>query len=249
MSLVFSATSSPYNGIIQRAEVILFGDTGLTRISGNTDLLAIMTTEANLANNYAQQLIIQAEGTWQFDDSNHTDYPTITTNLVASQRDYPFTTDENGNLILDVYKVMVADSNGLFSEVKPVDQQSDSDMSAFWDGNNLTGTPDRYDKTANAIFLDPIPSYSYTNGLKLFISREHDIFTTADTTQKPGFSALFHDYIPLRMAWQYAWRNGLASAGAIRDEMLRMEREMVNYYARRSKDEVTILKPEPIVYE
>lgn len=237
MSLVFNQTASPYNGIIQRTEVLLWGDDGLGKISGNSQLLGIMTTEANLADNYAQSVILQADGRWQFDDSNHTDYPIIVTDLVANQRSYPFTTDENSNLILEIHKVLAAGADGVYYELKPVDQQNDSNMDAFWDGQNRTGDPLVYDKTGSSIFLDPIPPANVTNGLKIFITRENDRFTTADTTQKPGFAAIFHEFIPVRMAWQYAFRNTLGNMSALRDEMLRIEGEMKKYYAHRDRHE------------
>lgn len=247
MSKVFSNTTTKA-GIIQGLERALFGDSGDARISGNALLLAQFTARINEALDRAHALIFRADGRWQFDDTNHTDYPIITTTLVAGQRDYPFVTDENSNLILEVSKVLVADDNGKFSEIKPVDQQTDLGVSPFWDANNEQGTPDRYDKTANGIFLDPIPSYTETDGLKVFISREGSYFTTADSTKKPGIAGIFHEYFVLRPAWQYAYENNLSNAGALRDEMLRVEESMVEYYSRRSKDEQPKITPKDIDY-
>lgn len=236
MSLAFSNTSSK-NGIIQGIERTLFGDNGDGRISGNTTLLAYFTSDINLALDRAFSLIFNAEGRWQFDDSNHTDYPIITTNLVANQRDYSFTADQNSNLILHIHKVLIAGDDGIYREIKAVDVQKDEDTTGFWDGRNTTGTPVQYDKTANAIFLDPIPSYSETNGLKIYISREASYFTTSDSTKKAGIAGIFHEYLILRPCWEYAFRNGLSNAGAIQNEMLRMEQEIVHYYSKRNKDE------------
>jgi len=82
------------------------------------------TRDINLALDRVFSLIFSVGGTWQFDDSNHTDYPIITTNLVSGQRDYSFVTDGAGNFILDIYKVMVDDGTGIFRELTPVDQQT-----------------------------------------------------------------------------------------------------------------------------
>lgn len=194
------------------------------------------TADENLAIDFVYATIFAAGGTWQFDDSNHTDYPIITTNLVSSQRDYAFTTDENGNLILDIYKVMVKDSSGIYHEIDPVDVQSEADMDSFYDGQNVTGTPTRYDKTANGIFLDKIPSYNSTDGLKIYINREGSHFLTTDTTKMPGFAGLYHEYVALRPSYQYAYRNGLPNTLLLQNEMITMERKIEEHYGKRERD-------------
>lgn len=205
--------------------------------------LADKVVDINLALGDAFTLAFQAGGTWQFDDSNHTDYPIITTPLVTSQRDYPFTTDEQGNLVLDIYKVMVRISaTGQFQEVYPVDVQSDSDTESFYDGQNLTGIPYRYDKTANGIFLDPIPNYNSTDGLKIYINREGSFFTVSDTTKKPGIDALCHEYLALKPSYKYARNNGLPSVARLEKDMMLMEKRIVERYAKRERDTVSVLR-------
>jgi len=196
------------------------------------------TRDINLALDRALSLIFSVGGTWQFDDSNHTDYPIITTDLVSGQRSYAFTSDGSSNLILEIYKVMVADSNGLFREMTPVDQQAvnPNSPSNYWDGLNTTGIPNTYDKTSNGIFLDPIPSYSRTAGLKIFINREASYFTVSDTTKKSGIAGLFHEYLALRPSYQYAFRNSLPNTAVLKAETTEMENAMMDYYKKREKD-------------
>ena len=110
--------------------------------------VAEKTADENLALDKVTGIIFTSSGRWQYDDTNHEDYPIITTNLTSGQRDYTFTTDEQGNLILDIYRVMVKNRDGVFYEIYPVDQQSDEMTDGFWDGQNTEGTPTRYDKTA-----------------------------------------------------------------------------------------------------
>lgn len=233
MSLAFSNTTTK-GGILQLIERnVKLGDGGIT---GNATRLAEFTSDVNLALDDVLSTIFEVGGTWQFDDSNHTDYPIITTNIVSGQRDYTFVTDEQGNLILDIYKVMVADEQGNFSEIIPVDQQSRLSPPGYNDGNNTTGLPNTYDKTANGIFLDAIPNYNRTGGLKVFINREGSYFATTDTTKKPGFAGLFHEYLALRPSYQYAYRNGLENTKLLKQEMLEMEDKIRNYYKAREKD-------------
>lgn len=193
------------------------------------------TRDINLALDRVFSIIFEVGGTWQFDDSNHTDYAIITTNIVSGQRDYPFTTDEQGNLILEIHKVFVADSTGLFREMMTTDVPSGAPAN-YYDGQNTTGQPNSYDKTANGIFLDPIPDYNRTGGLKVYISREGSYFTTSDTTKKAGFAGLFHEYLALRPSYQYAYRNSLPNMNLLKQEMLEMEEAIKNYYKSREKD-------------
>src|SRR5260221_10947959 len=201
MSLPFSDTST-YKGIVQIYEKEIGANRG--DISGDADKLKEFTADVNLAFDDFLEIALQASGTWQFDDSNQTDYPIITTNLISGRRDYSFVTDGSGNLILDIYKVMVADTNGVFKEISPVDQQSadsvQTNVDSFIDGKNTSGIPTRYDKTANGIFLDLIPNYNSTEGLKVFINREPSYFISSDTTKSPGVPGIFHRYFALKPA-------------------------------------------------
>lgn len=233
MSLAFNDTST-YRGIIQMLEK----ECGFKRgdISGDTNRLKEFTADINLALDDFIALALQSSGTWQYDDSNHTDYPIITTNLVSGQRDYSFTTDEAGNLILDIQKVLVANAAGVFSEVTPKDAQSEGSTSGYWDGQNATGTPTTYDKTANGIFLDPIPNYNETGGLKVYINREGSYFTSGDTTKKPGVPGLFHSYFFLKPARNYARIHSRKNLAVLDADVQRMEMSIKEYFGLREKD-------------
>lgn len=195
------------------------------------------TVDINLAiDNLLLILFGTAGGTWQFDDSNQTDYPIITTNLVSGQRDYSFTTDNTGNLILDIYKVQIKDSSGIYQDITPVDQQTTDIPNSFADGQNLTGTPTCYDKTGNGIFLDLIPSYNSTNGLRVFVNREATYFTTSDTNKKLGFSGLYHQYLVLFPCYEYARARGLDSANRFKSDMLELESRIKFNAGQRERD-------------
>lgn len=237
MALQFNDTTN-YQGIVQVYE----DECGFNRgdISGDTNKLKQLTRDVNLAMSDFLRIALMAGGTWQFDDSNQTDYPIITTNLVAGQRDYPFTTDASGNLILDIYRVFCAQPSGIFIELLPVDVESGTDRypalpgtmsgqlynygsTTFTDGSNTQGTPVRYDLMSNAVFLDPIPNYNFTGGLKLYVNREATYFQYTDTTKKPGVPGLFHRYFALKPALDYARRNQTANFAALQNEVTKME--------------------------
>ncbi len=240
LSIQFNNTTTKA-GIVQLIERNLGFDDA--QISGDATLLAQFTGDVNLALDKALSLIFEVGGTWQYDDSNHTDYPIITTNIVQGQRDYSFSVDGSSNLILEIYKVMVADSTGIYHEIWPVDVEQSRAPVNYDSGQNIQGTPITYDKLGNGIFLDPPANYNYTNGLKVYISREGSYFTTSDTTKKPGIAGLFHEYLAIRPSYTYAFRKSLPQAVALEKEMLKMEAAMMDYYKSRTKDEQKRIRP------
>lgn len=235
MSIPFSDTDSK-KGLVQFYEKEIGADYGF--ISGNTDRLKAFTADVNLAVDDFLDLVIKNSGTWKADDSGHTKFPEITTALVSGRRDYTFLTDEQGNQILDIYKVYARISaTGNYQELIPVDPDSQGELTSFYNGQNQTGIPTRYDKTANGLLLDPIPSYNSTDGLKVSIAREALYFTSTDTTKKPGFYGLYHAYFFLKPALSHARRNNLANYGGIAAEIARLEGMIKEGAARRPRDE------------
>lgn len=241
MSLQFSDTST-YKGLIQIYEK----EAGYNRgdVSGNTDRLKEVTADINLAWDSYLSLAINASGKWQFDDSNHTDYPIMTANLVQGQRDYSWTVDGNSNLVLDIYRVAILTSATAtqYEEAMPVDVQGDV-AGGLLANDTTQGVPYRYDKTANAVFFDPIPSYSATNGIKVWINREASYFAYTDTTKKPGCPGNHHEYFALKAAEKQARRKNLDSYPQLVREIEKMEKQIVKDFSLREKDTRKIMTP------
>lgn len=207
--------------------------------------LATKVLDINVALDDAIDIAIKSCGIGQYDDSNHTDYPIITTNLVSGQRDYSYTADGSGNLILDIYKVLVMDSSGVYQEIPQVDMQSYRDTESFTDGQNVTGQPTKYDRTGNGIFFDVIPNYSQTNGIKILINREGSYFTVADTTKKPGIDGRLHEYLVVSPACKYAQRNGLANKDELYNRKVLLEKKISEVYSKKDRDVRKILSKKP----
>ena len=235
MALQFSDTTNK-SGIIQQLERALSFNDG--DISGNSTRLAQFTADVNLAMDEVTALILSADRSRQLDDYNHTKYPILTIDLVSGQRDYSFTTDEQANLIVHIHKVMCADSGGVLKTLQAVNQQdNDSDLDSFNDGLATAGVPLYYDKTADGIFLDPVPNYSISDGLKVFIDREASHFSTSDTTKKAGFLSLFHEYLVLKPAYRYARDKSLPNRNSLKNDMLEM-RMYIEDFVRRNQNSV-----------
>lgn len=256
MSLPFNEPTgtgtAPYKGIVQTYEKEAGFNLG--DISGDATALKLLAADVNQALDDFFAIALPASGTWQFDDSNQTSYPILTASLVQGQRDYPFTTDLDGNLILDIYKVMILPSATAtqYVEVFPIDAQSDRYNNI--QANVVTqGVPLFYDKTADAIFFDPIPSYSVSAGIKVYINREASYFTYSDTTKKPGVPGLFHRYFAIKPAMEYARRKGLTSYAGLAKEVLDLEGDpergvigrIARYFGARERDKRKIMTGAP----
>lgn len=243
MSLQFSDTTN-YKGIIQKIERNIYGQDAIGRISGNSTLLKQWTADVNLALDRALSIIFQADGRWQFDDSNHSGYPTVKGNLVANQREYTFTEDTAGNLLLEIHKVYILNGS-VYEEIEPIDELNEPQI---FNEQNPTGIPYRYGKKADGIFLDPIPPSNVINGIKIEVSREGSYFTSGDTTKKPGFHGLYHEYLAIQPSAEYAKINTLSNAVALENKRIEMERDITTAYSRRAKDERKIITHKKIKY-
>jgi len=231
MPLQFNDTQN-LQGIVQRYEEEALFEVG--EVSGNATKLKLLTSRVNSYLGRFQWLALQAAGTWQADDSNHGDLPVIRTNIVSGQRDYPFLTDEQGNLILDFYRVRVADAAGVFHDVKPVDIQQRGRFSL---NDTETGVPTEYDKTANALIFNRIFNYSLTNGIEAYINRAPSFFVPGDTDKKPGIPVIFHEYLAVGPASDRAGRLTEAQFAAIVSRRMAMEEDIKAYFSKRTRDE------------
>lgn len=228
MSKPFNDTTN-YNGLVQLYEKELGFDRGY--VSGNDDRLKEFTADCNLSLDDFKVIELTADGTWQSDDSNYTDFDIIKTNIVSGQADYTWTTDDNGAYILEVLHVRIADASGNFRDIDPVDASNHLSFS-----NTTSGAPTRYDKRGNALILDPVPDYNYTNGIEMYISRENQYFATTDTTKRAGIPGLFHKYLYLKPAYEFASREGHRNLAVIQDKILRLENDIREYYSFRNGD-------------
>lgn len=239
MAMVFSDTTDR-DGIVELVEDL----TGTQ--SSTTSSYTLKTKTRDINNAYARYFLlgVEAEGRWQLDDTNHTKYPIITTNLVSGQQDYSFTVDEQSNQILDIYRVEILDSTGNGVLLTPIDQY-DVKGQALTEFMSENAQPTYYDKTANGIILYPAPNYNYTNGLKIYFNRTPSYFVYTDTTKTPGIPDVFHEYLAIRPAYQYCLRKGLPQKNDLKTDVLELENFIRTYYSNRSKDEPKAMTPAP----
>ena len=190
-----------------------------------------ITSSSNRALDREVAVIRDAQGRWQFDDSNNTDFPIATTGLVANQQDYGLDPTH-----YRIERVEVLDEAGNWTKLTSIDE-ADIYNQSITDFLSGAGVPQYYDKTANSLFLYPKPNYTQSASLKVFYERGPSYFTSADTTKTPGFNPMFHSLIPLWCAYDYAFVNQLDIADRLRAEIASMEENLISYYSLRDKDE------------
>lgn len=195
--------------------------------------------DINLAYAYFLMLGVKASGRWQLDDSNQDDYPIVLMDLVANQTDYSFNYDGSAvpNQIQDIHRVEILDENDNWVLLKSFDMD-DVDI-ALPEYESTAGTPEKYDKTSNAVWLYPAPSYNKTGGLRLYTSRTPVYFLGDDTDDdaKAGIPEMFHDYLALRPAYLYCVSKGLPQAKALGEMVKQREEDIKAYYGTRQRDE------------
>jgi hypothetical protein len=184
---------------------------------------------------------ISADRRFQLDDTNHTKLPIGTTNLVAGQSDYSFLTDEQNNPIINLTRIDVQDSTGIWRQLKPIDQNEIGDaLDEFMENDSL---PEFYDKIAdNIIRLYPAPISSVTAGLKFYFQRTGSYFVDADTTKAPGVSPLLHRGFVIASAYDGALTLGTNNLSALAVELQKEDLKMKEYFAIRNTDEPKFIR-------
>lgn len=186
----------------------------------------------------AVALFLESDGRWQWDDTNWTDLPIATANLVADQQDYAILAalPDSGEDYLRLLRVEVQDSSGNWVKLAPFDQADIKDQS-LTDFMDTSGTPKLYEQIGPSIFLYPAPATSITGGLKCYFQRNASYFTAADTTKAPGFPSTFHRYLSYGASYDYALKKQLPQKNDLKMEIDAMEEAIKGFFALRNKDE------------
>lgn len=203
-----------------------------TKTNSASFAAADMLILINNAYDREASLIINSDNRWQWDDTNQTDLPIATTNLVSGQQDYSIAVT---HLKITRVECAIDSTVATFEKLEYFDQ-SDVDSSLTEEGD-VSGIPYKYDNIGSSIFLYPKPNYNATAGLKLYFQRGPASFTSADVstgTKQPGFSSLYHDLIPLWVAYDYAIANGLSTANGFMQEIIRKEDALKKDYNSRN---------------
>lgn len=223
-------------------------NTGTQSSTTSSYPIADKTLDVNNALNSYFIIANGAAGNWRpVDDTNQTDYPVVYADIVGSptpQQDYSFTVDENGNQILDIYKVRILLPDGVTWQTLTQINQNSVDDSYL--NTVVSGVPSEYYLTANGIFLVQKPNYNMTDGLEFHINRTSTYFTVSDTTKKAGIPWVFHEYLALKPSYEYCLQKGLPQANNYRADLEKLELAIKKYYRDRNKDFIPVITSEYI---
>lgn len=226
-------------GLIQDCEDLL----GMTtaEISGNSALLKRFTKDINAYYRRVNSWIWEVTSTWEYDDSNWTDLPIATTDLIDGQQDY-----EIPSTAQKIDRVEVLDSAGNYQLITPIDK---SQIKTGALDTETTGMPTEYDLIGRSLFLYPKPdadSVTLVAGLKLYFSRDIDEFTSTDTDTAPGFVSNFHRILSLGASLDYCiafMPDEVSKVNLLRSQINELREELKNFYSQRHRDQMTRISP------
>ena len=191
------------------------------------------TRRVNAALESIVAMILNADGTWDYDDTNHTNLPIGTGDLVADQQSYSFASE-----YLEIKTIKVKDSNSNWHVLKPIDQSTlvDTAIEELYD---QSGMPEYYDKLGDTIKLYPAPSstdVTLTAGFKVEFARTVDLFVPTDTTQEPGLPSPYHVTLAYMAAIPYCMIYKKDRVVAYQRKVDMDLNELIKFYSRREKD-------------
>lgn len=195
--------------------------------------------------------ILNADGRWQFDDSNFTTFPIGTTTLVSGQNDYTF-----DNTQLKILKVEIMNNAGKYYPIYPIDiediKKTGVSVSQY---APTSGAPVQYDVQGGSIILYPAPdnglNVTLAVGLKVYYQRTAAIFTSAEVTtgtKQPGFASIFHMILAYMGAIPYCIKYQPERVQAYQTKIAQMKAELEKFYSKRDKDERQIMTPKKVLY-
>lgn len=204
-----------------------------------------------------ETMILDSQDDWDIDDSNNTNYPIATTNLVAGQRDYTFPVTLG---ITQIKRVDVTYDGVTWVKCTEMDSSMIKDNIGNDDyvDNTFSTAQPYYDMKSNAIWLYPRPTSNVSNGLRIEYFRDFNIIDADDlssTSLEPGFDRAFHPMIAYGAAadWLMAKSKSnpslMSSANYCLSKMQDYEVRLRKYYGRKNLDEQVIASSQYISYK
>ena len=186
--------------------------------------------------------LINADGIWEFDDSNYTTTPIGTYTLVNNQRSYTFAAD-----FLQLLEVSVFDLNSIYRKVKQFDPFIETQSVEELYGTT-TGFPEVFDLVSDDTikFYPNITSANVTlaSGLQVKFKRTAQVYTSAEVTtgtKEPGFASPWHYILSYMAAIPYCALYKKDRVPMLMDEVEKMKKELIKHYAHRNKDSRPIM--------
>lgn len=186
-----------------------------------------------------QNLALDANGGWQFDDWNQVSAPLKAINIVSGTNNYAILVDDetSANQIIEVERVECSvDATGSnYVVLAPYDEMAEE--GSITQNATLSGIPSSYYIKDNRVYLFPKPNYATTSGLKVWVSRTTTYFAGTDTTKVAGIPHSHQEYLVYRAAYLYCVKNLPQIANGYLNMVQDLETKIKRFYSRRDKNE------------
>lgn len=236
------------------------------RFITNTDTVnwpdAQVLIDINIWYQKVVSMILESMDEADFDDNRRTDYPIVTTPMIANQRDYPLGVNEK---VLKIKRVDITFDGSHWYRATPFDSGELSSGIGFTpasstdtvlDSNFIQQAP-RYDLAYNAIWVYPMPlTVDVANGATIRVEWDRQIqpfvvgdysSVLTDSTVVPGFDDPFHVMLAYGAAFEYATTRQLPQVAQITSKLQEDELRLRQHYGRKDLDRNLALKTNDIV--
>lgn len=225
--------------IISEARALVDADSTSYPLTTAPSTIEVLGRRLNTAYEEVVGWLINADGTWQFDDTNYDDFPIGTYTLVNSQGRYSF-----NDKFLQLEEVQVKNKSGDEIIIPTIDQKEFSDESPLSVAFKTDGMPQYYDKVSDdTIELYPAPdngvNVTLASGLKIRFKRTAEVFTYAELnagSKVPGFATPYNIILAYMAALPYAQSYKPNRVPLIEAKIQQLKTELLKHYGRRQKD-------------
>src|SRR3990167_2343230 len=207
--------------------------------------------------------IINADGTWQFDDTNFTTTPVGKGDLTSAGISYSFA-DE----YLEIEGIDILDTGGRYIKITPFDAVEmgvsfEEHFNITFAGSTYTapvGFPLYYDKHGDTIRLSSGPTAAnttLTKGLRARFTRTAKLYTMSNSTTitsgeesvEPGIASPYHQLIAYMSSIPFCMSNNKRDRVPLYEKKVdEMTKDMIDFYTKREKDARKIMTPKRIQY-
>lgn len=233
----------------------------IDRLCDSNDTSYTRLAKTSRVNNALEELvgdIINADGTWQYDDTNYTTTPFGQGNLVSGQISYSFAAE-----YLQIEEISILDLNGYYRKLTPFD--SSEQGQTFEETFNITyngsayvakdGLATHYDIVGDTIILSNSPTAVYatlTKGLKIKFKRTANLFTavstTAADTTEPGLPSTHHVILAYMASIPFCISYKKDRVVPYQNKVSEMKKTLLKSYSTRQKDKKNVMETDYISF-
>lgn len=224
----------------------------LTHSDTSSYTAANLLIDINIWYQKVVSMIFESQDDTDFDDQRNTNYPIVTTAMVALQRDYTMPVSDQ---VLKIKRVDVTYDGTTWFRATPFDDgvpQWGMGNPTNEDTNMIKQAP-QYDIKYNSLFIYPLAQASdVSSGATIRVEWERNItpFTAADYSVDPndstvilGFDAPFHPIVAYGAAYEFANANNLPQLANIKTDLFDWEARIRQAYGRKELDTQLALRP------